>query len=212
MPPPNSPSPDDDDGWTHISNHKSKSKSHRPVLLPNSLPPISRDTTLSKIQTHFRATTKKWQSSSCRAQVLRILSQQQPDAGWHLTTALCLATGSYSRDNAQLTQRSMQQFVVFHDLAVHLHSIQDDDVLAMYAQEPAYTPLDAEFLRALDVGVLETTSRDATGGLGAVAQHLGGGSFVFEPFMDMTPQGMRELCASDAALYIGSSLQRWSGG
>lgn len=75
----------------------------------------------------------------------------------------------------------------------------------MYAQEPAFTPLDQEFLDSLGVKTLDVIPGDK--GLGATSQHLGENTFVFEPFIDMNAGMLEDLLGEGVGLYIGSSIR-----
>ncbi|KAK5135592.1 hypothetical protein LTR08_005072 [Meristemomyces frigidus] len=192
-----------DDGWTHIGKCKGKAPVH-----VHGLNPQMRDATVEKIRAEFEIKMKRWRNSSCYQQVRQILDRQQPEGGWQIGDAVCLATGSFSRDNWQSRQRSLAQFVAFMAVIQHLQKTQSTKILC-YAQEPCYTPLDRDFLASMGVTNLhhDVTSDDF--GLGAAAEHLNASTFVFEPFMDLGVESMRALFGAGVRLYIGSSVQRW---
>lgn len=192
-----------DDGWTRVGKGKGK-----PPAYVHGLNPPMRDMSEAKIQADFDRKMQQWRASGCRKQVLQILDRQKPDEGWQIGNALCLASGSFSRDNWQSRQRSLAQFVAFVDVVRHLQSAQSAKILC-YAQEPDYTPLDKGFLDTIGVMALDHELALHNSGLGAAAQHLDTTSFVFEPFMDMGVDTMADLFGADVRLYIGSSVQRW---
>ncbi|KAK5110600.1 hypothetical protein LTR85_000977 [Meristemomyces frigidus] len=192
-----------EDGWTRVG----KGKGKPPVYIHGLNPPMH-DMSVEKIRADFDNKMKRWRASSCRKEIHRILDRQRPDEGWQIGNAVCLATGSFSRDNWQSRQRSMMQFAAFFDIVRHLQSAQTA-IIKCYAQEPEYTPLDRDFLAAISVTTLDYELASESSSLGAAVQHLNPTSFVFEPFMDLGVESMRELFGADARLYIGSSMQAW---
>ncbi|KAK4540117.1 hypothetical protein LTR36_009782 [Oleoguttula mirabilis] len=192
-----------EDGWTRVGKGKGK-----PPAFVHGINPPMRDMTVEKIRVEFDSKMKRWRTSSCRKQVQNILDRQRPDEGWQIGNAVCLATASFSRDNWQCRQRSLLQIVAFIDIVRHLQSGQSTKILC-YAQEPEYTPLDKKFLASIGVTALELELASDSLSLGAAAQHLNKTAFVFEPFMDLGLESMRELFGADVRLYIGSSMQRW---
>ncbi|KAK4900998.1 hypothetical protein LTR27_002181 [Elasticomyces elasticus] len=193
-----------DDGWTKVSRGKRDAPKHE-----SNLAPPMRGLAVEHLRLEFETKSKQWRASTCRRAMLNILDKQQPDEGWQLTRAVCLATNSFSRDNWQARQRSMMQWVAFFDTTKYLQSLQKGHI-QIYAQEPNYTPLDREFLASLKVQVLdaavETASKD---GLGEAEQHIKPSAFVFEAFMDLGSRSVQLLSQGDPALYVGSSVERW---
>lgn len=189
-----------EDGWTSVG----RGKGRRPVYPQGDTNRPMRDTTMEKIRADFDAKVKIWRRSDCRKQLVQILHRQRPEAGWQIGDAVCLATGSFSRENWQSRQRSVMQFVAFTDVVQHLQSGQSEKILS-YAQEPNYTPMDKTFLTSIGVATLDNADDF---GLGAATKHFSPTTFVFEPFMDLGVASMKELLDVDVRLYIGSSLQR----
>ncbi|TKA25307.1 hypothetical protein B0A50_06211 [Salinomyces thailandicus] len=199
-----------DEGWNVIGRGKGKGRG-RPQTFLHGLNPPLREYTAEKLGEEIQKKMKAWQRSSCRRELLQILDKQRPEQGWQISQAVCLATGSFSRENWQSRQRSVTQYAAFVDITQHLRSGHEAEIRC-YAQEPQFTSVDKEYLRRTDVIVLEQDS--ATGsppGLGPASQHLGLGTFVFEPFMDLDDKAMREMFSADLSLYIGSSVRRWMG-
>ena len=68
--------------------------------------------------------------------------------------------------------------------------------MKMYAQEPAFTPLDHEFLNRLDIKICEA----------GIETHITPKSFVFSPFVDwyiLLPLFLRD---KDPVLYVGNEI------
>ncbi|KAK1070075.1 hypothetical protein LTR74_004472 [Friedmanniomyces endolithicus] len=190
--------------WTRVG----RGKRSPPKYLPGLDPPM-KGLTLERLQADFKTKSKVWRHSTCRRETLAILDKQQPDAGWRLQEAVCLATNSFSRENFQARQRSTMQWVAFFDIVQYLQTKQEAPV-ALLAQEPKYTALDEQFLQGLDVRVLEAElNADDVAGLGETKQHVRASSFVFEAFMDLGVEAVGDLFGGDPALYIGSSVERW---
>ncbi|KAK0353632.1 hypothetical protein LTR02_012580, partial [Friedmanniomyces endolithicus] len=190
--------------WTRVG----RSRRSPPKFLHGLDPPM-KGLTLERLQTDFETKSRVWRNGTCRQQTLAILDKQQPDTGWQLQEAVCLATNSFSRDNFQARQRSIMQWVAFFDIVQHLQ-IKQDDPIAVFAQEPNYTALDKQFLQRLDVRVLDADlNGDHVAGLGEAKQHVRASSFVFEAFMDLGVEAVGDLFEGDPALYIGSSVERW---
>lgn len=171
--------------------------------------PQMKGLTLERLREDFTVKAKQWHGSSCRQATLAILDRQQPDGGWRIEKAMCLATSSFSRDNWQSRQRSMTQWAVFDDLVQHLQTKQQHPIVIL-AQEPNYTPLDHRFLDSLGVQILDSDDNaEYPRGIGEAKQHLGPGTFIFEPFMDLGSDGIADMCAGDPALYIGNPIENW---
>lgn len=193
-----------DDGWTHVSRGKRK----EPVYI-HGLNPQARDITVAKIRADFESKKRQWLNSNCFQQVRQILDRQKPEEGWRIGNAVCLATGSFSRDNLQNRHRSLMQFVAFVTVVQHLQKAQATKILC-YAQEPEYTPVDEDFLASMGFNTLRCHEELNHPGLGDAANYLDASAFVFEPFMQLSVKPMHELLESGVQLYIGSSMQRWA--
>ncbi|EME45703.1 hypothetical protein DOTSEDRAFT_171280 [Dothistroma septosporum NZE10] len=198
------------DGWTQVP-RKSKPGVNFSRHLPQSLPaivsnidrtnPPSRAITSEHMIADYRRKLNTWRQDQSRQATLRILDRVRPDSGWNVSTAVCLASGSFSRDNLEGRRRSMWQMVVFVDLSRHLR-----EDLKMVAQDPAYTAMDRLFLQSLGIEVLDV-NLDKQNGLGAAREYMGNETFVFEPFLDMDAVMMRQVLDADLALYVGSSIR-----
>lgn len=163
--------------------------------------------TVEKLQAAYDKTVKVWQSSTCRTQLLKILDQAQPDEGWQIKEAICLASGSFSRDNWEGQKRSMHQFVAFMDIVQHVQKSSSETV-EVIAQEMIYTHVDVDFLSAKGITVHNKAALgDVVYKNPDIREALGPQSMVFEAFMDMTTESIQQLLDTGMRLYIGSSLQ-----
>ncbi|KAK3677017.1 hypothetical protein LTR78_003222 [Recurvomyces mirabilis] len=194
------------DGWCKIGRGKGRTPAYRRGLNP----PLM-DLTLDQLRADFATKSKAWRQSSCRKETLAIIDKQVPEGGWAITEAICLATGSFSRDNWASRQRSVTQFAAFVDIVQHLQDQQQHQVIIL-AQDPVYTALDIDFLRDKSIRTLfaeKRTKDDPVGGsIGEADDHMSSSCFVFEPCMDMTSHGALTLLSPEPALYIGSCFER----
>ncbi|RMY89181.1 hypothetical protein D0861_04392 [Hortaea werneckii] len=138
----------------------------------------------------------------------RIMDKKRPDEGWRIEKAVCLAVGSFSRDNWQSRQRSLMQFVAFVDIVKHLQQ-DGEGQIQCFVQEPQFTESDQTYLASIGIHVIEHQSDANSKALGPIHEHLGPSTFVFEPFMDFDFKGMQSLFSTDPSFYIGSSAKRW---
>ncbi|KAK4502374.1 hypothetical protein PRZ48_005799 [Zasmidium cellare] len=196
-----------DDEWTHVP-AKGRRKAP-PKVQPNSTNPPSRDLTVPKLQQDFNAKLKTWKASACRKALLQILDRVRPESGWVIEKAICLASGSFSRENLECRRRSMWQIVVFADMVQYLQSEGDEaaNEMDIAAQEPMYTELDVEFLATLNIKALKIDTTAKVEGLGPAEDYLGQSTFVYEPFLDMNATMLDEISKADLPLYIGSSIR-----
>ncbi|KAF2162823.1 hypothetical protein M409DRAFT_26679 [Zasmidium cellare ATCC 36951] len=196
-----------DDEWTQVPT-KGRRKAP-PTVQPNTVNPPSRDLTVPKLQQDFQAKLKTWKSSTCRKSLLQILNRIRPESGWAIEKAICLASGSFSRENLECRRRSMWQIVVFADIVEYLRTEGGDAAtgLEVVAQEPMNTELDVEFLDTLNIKALEIDTAAKVEGLGPATEYLGEKTFAYEPFLDMTATMLDEVLDADLPLYIGSSIR-----
>ncbi|KAI7627364.1 hypothetical protein KC343_g6021, partial [Hortaea werneckii] len=136
------------------------------------------------------------------------MDKKRPDEGWQIERAVCLAVGSFSRDNWQSRQRSLMQFVAFVDIVKHLQQ-DGEGQIQCFAQEPQFTESDQTYLASIGIQVIEHQSAANSKALGPIHEHLGPSTFIFEPFMDFDFNGMQSLFSTDPGFYIGSSAKRW---
>ncbi|KAI7276711.1 hypothetical protein KC345_g6789 [Hortaea werneckii] len=136
------------------------------------------------------------------------MNKKRPDEGWRIERAVCLAVGSFSRDNWQSRQRSLMQFVAFLDIVKHLQQ-DGEGQIQCYAQEPQFTESDQTYLASIGIQVIEHRPDTNSKALGPIHEYLGPSTFIFEPFMDFDLNGMQSLFNTDPNFYIGSSAKRW---
>ena len=195
------------DEWTHVSRGHGKGRSARPPPVLNSFPAVSKDIDVVDIRKDYNRKLKIWRNSACRSTILRILNTLQPDAGWQVRQAVCLAMGSLSRDNLECRRRSMWQMVVFADM-VDLLGTDEGESTEAVLQDPAFTDLDRDFFQSIGMAALPLPSDSSKQpGLGPALSYCGDTTFVLELFMDMETQSIKELVEANVEIYIGSSMQ-----
>ncbi|KAK5112735.1 hypothetical protein LTR62_003833 [Meristemomyces frigidus] len=191
------------DGWTRVGYGKSCPPSYR-----GGFPPALRDLSIEALTLEFGVKLKVWRGSTCRKQLLAVLDKQRPDEGWALTNAICLASGSFSRDNFTVRQRSLTQFTAFLDIVKHLQSQQEEDPIAVFAQDPLFTPLDREHLQTQGIQVLDAEKyhdrRPSDRGVGEAGGYITTSTFIFEAYMERSETGVRSLLQPDPILYVGT--------
>lgn len=185
------------DGWTGIATGKKRRGDQ--TIARTDLP--SKVETIDSINLDFVRRLKAWRGTACRKSVVEVLSRIRPEEGWRICNAVCLASGSFSRDNLECRKRTMWQFAVFVDVVEHLKA-DSGCKLNVVAQEPMYTPLDLDFMGRRGISVLQSSCVDDDR-LGLARDHLGPDTFCFEPFMDMGSGRLRDVVFGGFALYIG---------
>lgn len=192
------------DGWTVITR---KGKPQPSLSTQKPLP--DKDLTVEKLKVGYDKCMRTWRASACRRGVRQILDRKQPDDGWQIKEAICMATGSFSRDNWEHQKRSMCQFVAFMDTVQYLQATSSETI-DIFAQELIYTEVDNDFLSQMGITVYNvswTLSGPYITNSGAsVSDHLGSASFVFEPFMEFNSEAVRHLVTSRIRLLIGSAV------
>ncbi len=152
--------------------------------------------------------SKLWKASSCRTELLQILDKKRPDEGWQIREAVFLASGSFSRDNAECQKRSMLQFVAFMDTVKHVQATSKDHIL-LFAEELIYTPVDISFLQSFKVAVSTTADLvDQPSADGPLRSCLGPDTMIFELYMDMNLPAMSQLLYSNSKLMVASPLDK----
>jgi hypothetical protein len=74
----------------------------------------------------------------------------------------------------------MKQLVIFLSIAEHLQS--QDPKINIYAQDPAFSAVDEQFLQSLGIKILHTPS---TTNLGGAARYINGSTLVYCPFLTL---------------------------
>lgn len=203
------------DEWTPVPSRKGKkSRPSQAQPLSHGLasapPPVSRDLTISDIKRDFETKLKQWRKTECRKQLLKLVEWVLDVRGSEkLERFVCLGSGSLSRDNVECRRRTLWQTVVFWDFVEYVRGQQDEGEEVeregdVWVSDPAYTELDREYFKTLGVEVVDVDKNAM--GLGEVKQHLGEGTVLFEPFVDMNADMMRDLVEQDAGIYVGSSV------
>jgi hypothetical protein len=181
-----------EDGWTVITHGMSKinldSKKDKKVAgaLPNK---TVTGITASKLLSELEKLQERWKDSAVARQIGELLSGKS----WDIHEAACIGIGSFSRD-WEHRWRSMWQLVLFIDIIQLLK--ESDRKVQVYAQDPAFTALDMEFLELLNI------TKVATG----IESHITTRSFVFSPFVDwyiLLPTFLKD---KDPVLYVGNEI------
>jgi hypothetical protein len=142
--------------------------------------------TSAKLNEEFEKLQEKWTGTGVSTQIAAFMAKRTGD----VDGALCIGIGSFARD-WEHRWRSMWQLVLF----VEVVKLCGGDV-KMYAQDPAFTPLDVEFLRILEIATLDA----------GIEEHITPRAFVFSPFVDwfiLLPVFLR---GRDPALYVGNEV------
>jgi hypothetical protein len=141
-----------DDDWTFVPRKKQGKATPRSTI---SHTPLSiKDATLEDIAREYGVKSRIWKRSEARQKLHRTLSHLKPDSGWQIQTAVCLGTGSFTRDNFDCRKRTMEQFAMFTDTIDYLRDT-GEDIKDIYVQEGWYNELDKTFLATLDMSVPE---------------------------------------------------------
>ena len=189
-----------EEGWTRVRGGKKAP----PVPHPSSSELAADDTTAEKLALEFEKRMEIWRLSTCRTQLHQIIDKWQPDEGWSFTTALCLASGSFSRDNREAQRRTMYQFAAFLDTVRHLQG-KTSSSIGIFAQDPMYNSVDKAFLSDLNITVLDISMQTARStSLHLAADHLGSQTLVFELCIEISLGCMRPFCDHDIPLYVGT--------
>ena len=197
--------PANDDGWTTVPQRKRRrAKAYNTPDAPD------KDLTLEMLMVNYEKRMRTWQASACRKEVRQILDRKQPDDGWQIKAAICVASGSFSRDNVENRKRSLYQFAAFMDIVQHLQTTSSENI-DIVSQECIYTDVDVEFLSKLGIIVYnvdksEVNESNLKSGVPSIKDHLGSGSFVFEAFIQWDSPTARQLFTAQVRLIIGSAL------
>ncbi|KAJ4355374.1 uncharacterized protein N0V89_003390 [Didymosphaeria variabile] len=178
-----------DDGWTVVSGGRPKDgaeaqqlQSARPTRTVGGL-------TEEKLLDELNTMERKWEKTSCAKNLARMLSLRD----WMVTEAVCIGIGSFSIDWDH-RYRSMWQLVLFRAV---VKTVQQEGVpLALYAQEPAFTPIDISFLSRLKITATSS----------GIESRITSRSFIYAPFVDwyiLLPLFLKE---KDPELYIGNEI------
>jgi hypothetical protein len=181
-----------EDGWTVITHglakmsvHGKTSKSKKEVA--GSLPSKTVEgLTAEKLMEEFKKLQERWEDTAVAKQTEEFVSMRTSD----IKEATCIGIGSFSRDWDH-RHRSMWQLVLFVSVAQHCSGDP-----RLYAQDPAFTPLDIGFLELLHIATLST----------GIETHITPNSFVYSPFVDwyiLLPMFLKD---KDPAVYVGNEV------
>jgi hypothetical protein len=142
--------------------------------------------TAEKLVAELRRLQERWRDTAVAEQVKKLVGAKK----WEVTKAVCIGIGSFSID-WEHRHRSMWQLVLFLDVIEHLGTD-----IQTYAQDPAFTPLDIQFLHLLSI-ITVTTGIEA---------HIMVASFVFSPFVDWYMLLPVFLASRHPVLYVGNEI------
>jgi hypothetical protein len=187
-----------EDGWTVITHglskmkvddgkEKKKKKATAGKKIAGQLPSKTvKGLSAEKLSAEFEKAGEKWKDTGVAKQVEALKNCPVKEA-------VCIGIGSFSRD-WEHRHRSMWQLVLFMHVVRHLS--HDEGNVQLFAQDPAFTPTDVEFLSLLNVTVLDT----------GIEKHITPHSFVYSPFMDWFVLLPMFLVGKDPALYVGNEI------
>ncbi|CAN9215429.1 unnamed protein product [Alternaria sp. RS040] len=188
-----------DDGWTVIThglasvslNDKGKKEIDAGFLPTRTVEGL----TVEKLLEDFRTLQDRWEDTLLAKQIKEILEKSGGDSGRGVEKAACIGIGSFSRDWAH-RWRSLWQLVLFVAIVERLKNDNNDTKLGCFAQDPAFTPLDVEFLSLLSITVLESD----------LQSRITSQSFVYSPFVDWFLLLPTFLKSKDPVLYVGNEI------
>jgi hypothetical protein len=190
------------DGWTVIThglaglkvgenkreNRKGNAKGGKKSVagqVPNS---TVKDLTAEKLLAEFELLQERWVGCPVARQMQDLFGKRKK----FVKHAVCIGIGSFARDWEQ-RWRSLWQLVLF----VHvIRLLGNDNDITTYAQDPAFTTLDMDFLKLFDITTVQT----------GIEKHISTESFVFSPFVDwfiLLPTFLKE---KDPAVYVGNEI------
>jgi hypothetical protein len=188
-----------EDGWTVITHGLSKvsigKESARKTAkdeprVAGSLPTKTVEgLTAENLHADFKKLQERWKDTAVARQLDKVIGKGTLD----VEKAVCIGIGSFSRDWDH-RHRSMWQLVLFLDTIGYIK--KDGQDMKMFAQDPAFTPLDISFLQLLGIIVVES----------GIEEHIIATSFVFSPFVDWYILLPSFLKAKDPELYIGNEI------
>lgn len=187
-----------EDGWrviTHgmkklnVKHDAANGKEREKKKIAGQLPgQIVKNLTLDKLIEDFRKLQDRWEGTAVSQQIDELAKKQE----WHIETAVCIGIGSFSRD-WEHRWRSLWQLVLFLDV---VKQGGKESGVKMYAQDPAFTPLDKDFLKYFDITTLDS----------GIEEHITRECFVFSPFVDWFVLLPTFLADRDLAVYVGNEV------
>lgn len=149
----------------------------------------------------------RWKASPFRKYILSVVYSRLGTysiGSHHVENAICLGLGSFrlrhdDEFGDQVCKR-MLQLIFFLDVVDVLQTLNNGSVeLQLFAQDPGFTLLDVEFLSRFNIVVVECPR---------AADHITPGTFLFTPWMPVTPLLASALAGRDPMLYVGHDLYR----
>ncbi|KAH6882097.1 hypothetical protein BKA58DRAFT_13633 [Alternaria rosae] len=187
-----------DDGWTVITHGLASvsldGKGKKEADAGSFPTRIVEGLTAEKLLEDFRLLQERWEDTLLAQQVKDIV-EKSADSKWGVEEAVCIGIGSFSRDWAH-RWRSMWQLVLFVDVVGQLNAENKDTKIQCFAQDPAFTNLDIEFLSHLSITVLDSD----------LQVHITSHSFVYSPFVDWFLLLPTFLKSKDPVLYVGNEI------
>ncbi|KAH7115798.1 hypothetical protein B0J11DRAFT_538473 [Dendryphion nanum] len=187
-----------DNEWTVITHKSTKSSRRRKHVSANLLAharptEIVQGLNATKLVQDFNMILTKWRTSKCAVSMQQMLESQ----AWHVEGAVCIGIGSFSLD-WENRHRALWQLALFVDITNWISIGVKGKSVAIYAQDPIFTPLDIEFLSMLEhpIQTLDST----------IHQHITPHTFVFAPFVDWALLLPVFLDDTDPLLYIGNEV------
>lgn len=173
------------------------------------------DITHSQLQARFDEATTTWQASSCRDELLKIITEHQPDDG-DFDKVVCLGSGRFCQRESNDPgipstatpgpgKKSIIQLACVVDIAREMEKKCQCKV-DLLAQDPQYTPRDLALLASQGVQVLEMDVERH--GLNVAKDHMGPRTILFEFHASKDPNTLEDMYSGDIGLVIGSSVER----
>ena len=187
-----------DDGWTVVTRRLPDSKigTNREQWIDSYPAQVAEGLTSEKLLDDFAELQERWKSTALAQQIKKLIGERN----WDVRNAVCIGIGSFSRDWAH-RWRSLWQLVLFIATTEELNhgNLERKEPKVMsWAQDPAFTSLDIDFLGLLNV---EITGSE-------IQRHVGETSYVYSPFVDwylLLPTFLSSPSANPV-LYVGNEI------
>jgi hypothetical protein len=179
-----------EDGWTvithglanvHLDNKNQKKKSTGKKVSGQVPTQTVAGLTAPKLLSEFEKLRERWKDTGVAKQIDGLKTK------WEAKQAVCIGIGSFSRD-WEHRHRSMWQLVLFLSIA--------SSSIPKFAQDPAFTAIDTEFLSLLNITTTET----------GMEEHINETTFVYSPFVDWYVLLPVFLKGRDPAVYVGNEV------
>ncbi|PNS19048.1 Lethal(2) giant larvae SRO7 [Sphaceloma murrayae] len=205
-----------EDDWVSVVYASNASRARKAIeknKIDDGPPRNETGVTLAELHTKLDSFRKMYRESECHISILTMVRQSfascddsevksvtsrgaaedSLEDGVKITSALCLALGSFTR---YIDLRSMWQLAFFLETARSLPH-EPERVMPMSAQDPAFSALDIEFLESLNIRVLPMSDMDI----------IDRQTFLFVPFLDSEVEYSPLLQAAKVCpIYITSGI------